>query len=95
MDQGKGGSEGGGQEEHSLSSKELHPQQSKDHDEQEKKEEQADDGFHGVEEGDHQVPQGVPVSKRKQQTLRKIRGFFLLLLFLALLLSHFVTCELL
>lgn len=44
-----------------LSPKQLHAQQSKDHDEQEEQEEEADDRFHGVEQGHHQVPQGVPV----------------------------------
>lgn len=31
---------------HSLSSKELHSQQGKDHNKEEEEEEQADDGFH-------------------------------------------------
>lgn len=44
-----------------LSSKELHPQQGKDHDEQEQQEQQTDDGFHGVQQGHHQIPQGIPV----------------------------------
>lgn len=44
-----------------LSSKELHPQQSKHHDEEEQQEEQTDDGLHGVQQGDHQIPQGIPV----------------------------------
>lgn len=33
---------------HSLSSKQLHPQQGEDHDEEEEKEQQTDDGLHGV-----------------------------------------------
>ena len=52
---------------HSLSPKELHAQQSEDHDEEEEQEEQADDGLHGIKERDHEVPQGVPISERKQQ----------------------------
>lgn len=46
---------------HSLSPEQLHAQQGEDHDEEEEQEEQADDGLHGVEQGHHQVPQGVPV----------------------------------
>lgn len=46
---------------YSLSPEELHPQKGKDNDEEEEEEEEADDGLHGVEEGDHQVPQGSPV----------------------------------
>lgn len=56
---------------YSLSSKELHAQQSEDHDEEEEEEEQADDGFHGIKKGDHEVPQRVPISERKQQTQRE------------------------
>lgn len=36
--------------------KELHAQQSKDHDEEKEEEKQADDGLHGVHQGHHQVP---------------------------------------
>lgn len=39
-----------------LSTEELHAEQSKDHDEEEEEEEQADDGLHGVEEGNDKVP---------------------------------------
>lgn len=46
---------------HSLPAKELHSQQGEDHDEEEEEEQQADDGLHGVEEGDDQVPEGRPV----------------------------------
>ena len=53
------------QRDYSLSSEELHAEQSEDHDEQEEEEEQADDGLHGVQEGDHEIPQRVPVSVRK------------------------------
>lgn len=49
-----------------LSPKQLHPQQSKDHNEEEKQEEEADDGLHGIEEGYHQVPQGVPIPVRQE-----------------------------
>lgn len=56
---------------YSLSSKELHAQQSEDHDEEEEEEEQADDGLHGIQEGDHEVPQRVPISERKRQTQRE------------------------
>lgn len=45
----------------SLAPKELHAQQSKDHDEEEEKEQQADDRLHGVEQGYHKIPQWVPV----------------------------------
>ena len=34
---------------YSLSTKQLHAQQSKDHNEEEEEEQQADDGLHGVE----------------------------------------------
>lgn len=56
-----------GMRDHSLSSKELHAQQSEDNNEEEEEEEQADDRLHWIKEGDHQVPQWVPVSARKQQ----------------------------
>lgn len=52
---------------YSLSSEELHPQQGKHHDEEEEEEEQTDDGLHGVQEGDDQIPQRVPVPVRKQR----------------------------
>lgn len=51
---------------YSLSPKELHPQKGKDDDEEEEEEEEADDGLHGVQEGDHQVPQGSPVPARAE-----------------------------
>lgn len=51
--------------EYSLSSKELHAQQSKDDDEEEEEEQQADDGLHGIKEGDDEIPQRVPISARK------------------------------
>lgn len=60
---------GGG---HSLSSKELHAQQSKDHNEEEEEEQQADDGLHWIKEGDYEVPQRVPVSGKKQQKQMKV-----------------------
>lgn len=56
-----------------LSPKQLHPQQSEDHDEEEEQEEKADDGLHGVEEGDHQVPQGVPVPERQEEEVTPAR----------------------
>jgi len=49
---------------YSLSSEELHAQQSKDHNEEEEEEKQADDGLHGVEEGNDEVPQRIPISDR-------------------------------
>lgn len=36
-----------------LSAKELHAQESKDHNEEEEEEQQADDGLHGIEQGDY------------------------------------------
>lgn len=50
---------------HSLSSKELHAQQGKDHNKEEEEEEQADDGFHWVEQRHHQIPQRVPIPTQK------------------------------
>lgn len=55
--------------EHSLSTKELHSQKGKDDDEQEKEEQQADDGFHGVEKRDDQVPERCPVPANRGQGL--------------------------
>lgn len=55
--------------EHSLSTKELHSQKGKDNDEQEKEEQQADDGFHGVEKRDDQVPERCPVPANRGQGL--------------------------
>lgn len=46
---------------YSLATKQLHTQQSKDHNEEEEEEEKADDRLHGVQQGHHQVPQRVPV----------------------------------
>ena len=40
---------------------ELHPQQGEYEDEEKEKEEEGEDGAHGVEKGDDQVPQGGPV----------------------------------
>jgi len=51
---------------YSLSPEELHPQKGEDDDEEEEEEEEADDGLHGVQEGDHQVPQGSPVPARAE-----------------------------
>lgn len=53
-----------------LSPKQLHPQQSEDHNEEEKQEEEADDGLHGIEEGYHQVPQGIPIPVRQEGWLK-------------------------
>ena len=44
---------------------ELHPEQGEDEDEEEEEEEEGDDGLHGGEQGDDQVPQGGPVSWEK------------------------------
>lgn len=60
-----------GERDYSLSSKELHAQQSEHHNEEEEEEKQADDGLHGVQEGDHEVPQRVPVPERKQHTQKE------------------------
>lgn len=46
----------GEEERHWLSSEELHAQQRKDDYEEEEQEEQADDGLHGVQEGNNKVP---------------------------------------
>lgn len=46
---------------HLLATKELHSQKCEDDNEQEKEKQQADDGFHGVEERDDQVPERRPV----------------------------------
>ena len=53
--------------EHSLAAEELHSQKGKDNDEQEKEEQQADDGFHGVEKRDDQVPERCPVPAKRGQ----------------------------
>lgn len=47
--------------EHLLAAKELHSQKGEHNDEQEEQKQQADDGLHGVEKGDHQVPERRPV----------------------------------
>lgn len=44
-----------------LSTKQLHPQQGKDHDEEEEEEKQTDNGFHGVQQRNHQVSERSPV----------------------------------
>lgn len=59
---------------YSLSPKELHPQKGKDDDEEEEEEEEADDGLHGVQEGDHQVPQGSPVPARAEPGCGAVGG---------------------
>lgn len=56
---------------YSLSSKELHAQQGKHHDEEEEEEEQTDDGLHGVQEGNDEIPQRVPVPVRNMQSKPK------------------------
>lgn len=43
------------------SSKELHSQEGEDEDEEKEKEEKGEDGAHGVEKGDDEVPQRGPV----------------------------------
>lgn len=53
--------------EHLLATEKLHSQKCKDDDEQEKEEQQADDGFHGVEKRDHQVPERCPVPANRGQ----------------------------
>lgn len=60
---------GTGQRDYSLSSEELHAQQSKDHDEEEEEEEQADDGLHGVEQRDDQVTQRCPIPDKNRQSV--------------------------
>lgn len=57
---------------YSLATKQLHAQQSEDHNEKEKEEQQADDRFHGVKQGYHQVPQGVPVPTRRDIQIQYI-----------------------
>lgn len=44
-----------------LPPKELHPQEGEDDDEEEEEQQQGGDGAHGVQQGCHQVAQGVPV----------------------------------
>lgn len=58
---GPQGSRSQGIREHLLAAEELHSQKGEDHDEQEEEEQQADDGFHGVEKRDDQVPERCPV----------------------------------
>lgn len=44
-----------------LSPKKLHAQQGKNNDEEEEQEEQGGDGSNRVQQGSHQVGQGVPI----------------------------------
>lgn len=46
---------------HLLAAKELHSQKGEHYNKEEKEEQQADDGFHGVEKRDDQVPERRPV----------------------------------
>lgn len=49
-----------------LSSKQLHPQQGKDHNEEKEEEEQTDDGLHGVQQRNHQVSKRSPVPEEEE-----------------------------
>lgn len=54
---------------YSLSTEELHAEQSEDHNEEEEEEEQADDRLHGVEKGNDEIPQRVPVSESRKKSI--------------------------
>lgn len=54
--------------------KQLHAQQGEDDDEEEEKEQQGSDGANRVQQGCHQVGQGVPISKQREIWLKLLKS---------------------